>query len=311
MRLTLFLLLFLMALPAVDTLAGQDLTVRIPLPKQSKYTPVQQLNRDGVDALKKHNIERAKKLFYDAYLIDPGDPFTLNNLGYLSELEGDMERAERFYDQARSNTTQAVVVKSTIKEVEGEAAAKVAGRTAPGPLQINALNNEAINLLKKDRAPEADLVLQQALKLDAKNPFTLNNMGFAKEKEGELAQAIEYYNKAADAGSHDLVVIAINKDWRGKAISEIAARNADKTTRELQNAENTAARVTRLNLRAVSAMNRNDRKTAREYFQQAYKLDPRNAFALNNMGYLAEMDGDRETAQHFYERARAAQRARS
>ena len=315
MRRTLFPVLlsafFFVSLPAVKISAGEEPQIRIPLPKKSKYTPVQQLNRSGVEALKKHNIDKAKKLFYRAYLIDPGDPFTLNNLGYLSELEGDLDRAQRFYDQAQANTSQAVIDKSTMREVEGKSVAEVAGRTAAGPLQVNALNHEAINLLKKDRAAEADLDLQQALKLQPRNPFTLNNMGFAKEKEGELEQAIRYYKQAAASGSQDLVVIAIDKSWQGKTISEIAARNADKATQQLQNSGDIQSQVTRLNLRGVSAMNRNDRKIAREYFRKAYKLDPRNAFALNNMGYLSELDGDRETAQAFYTRARAAERSRT
>jgi Flp pilus assembly protein TadD len=302
-------LLFFSCLLAVHSSSGEDKAVRIPLPKKSKYTPVQQLNRDGVQALKKHDVNKAKKLFYKAYLIDPNDPFTLNNLGYVSELEGDRDRAQRFYDQAQANTSDAVVDKSTDNEVEGKAVAKVAGRTSEGPMKVNALNSEAISLLSKDRAPEADLVLQQALKLDPRNPFTLNNIGFAKEKEGELEEAVRYYNQAAGTGAQDPVVIAINKDWRGKPISQIAANNAEKTRKELEQSEDKKAQVVRLNLRGVSAMNRNDRKAAREYFQQAYKLDPKNAFALNNMGYLAEMDGDRETAQDFYERARNAEHA--
>ena len=64
--------------------------------------------------------------------------------------------------------------------------------------------------------------------------------------------------------------------------------------------------MARLNTRGVAAINRNDYKLARQYFEQAYKLDPRNAFALNNMGYLAEMDGDRETADYYYAKAREA-----
>jgi Flp pilus assembly protein TadD len=304
-------LVFFLALLAVKTSGGQDLKVRIPLPKKSKYTPVQQLNRDGVDALKKHNLDKAKKLLYRAYLIDPGDPFTLNNLGYLSEMEGDVDRAQRFYDQAQASTSQAEVDKSTAKDVEGKAVAAVAGHAAAGPLQANSLNSEALRLLTKDRAPEADLVLQQALKIEPENPFTLNNMGFAKEKEGELEQAIFYYRRAAATNSPEPVVIAMDQSWRGKAISQIAAKNAEQTLLELQQSENVKDKVARLNLRAVSAMNRNERKVAREDFQQAYKLDPNNAFALNNMGYLSEMDGDRETAEEFYERARAAERAGS
>jgi Flp pilus assembly protein TadD len=308
-RLFPFLLLFFLCLPALQSASAGDAALRIPLPKKSKYTPVQQLNRDGVQALKKHDVNKAKRLFYKAYLIDPNDPFTLNNLGYISELEGDRDRAQRFYDQAQANTSDAMVDRSTDDQVKGQAVAKVAGRTNEGPMKVNALNSEAISLLSKDRAPEADLVLQQAMKLDPKNPFTLNNMGFAKEKEGELEEAVKYYDQAAGTGSRDAVVIAINKSWRGKPISEIAADNAEKTRKELAKSEDKQAQVVRLNLRGVSAMNRNDRKAAREYFQQAYKLDPNNAFALNNMGYLAEMDGDRETAQDYYEQARKAEHA--
>jgi len=64
-----------------------------------------------------------------------------------------------------------------------------------------------------------------------------------------------------------------------------------------------AAQVASLNLRGVSAANRNDLQTAAKDFRQAYALDPRDPFALNNIGYVAEMDGDRETAQFFYDSA--------
>ena len=49
----------------------------LPLPKRSGYTPVQQLNHDGVKALEKHNLAKAKRLFYKAYLsleFAPQDP---------------------------------------------------------------------------------------------------------------------------------------------------------------------------------------------------------------------------------------------
>src|SRR6478672_10597280 len=290
--------------------AAQAQQVRIPLPKKSKFTPVQQLNRDGVAALKKHDIGKAKRLFYKAYLIDPNDPFTLNNLGYVSELEGSLERAQRYYDQAKANTSEAVIDRSTAEEAQGKTVASVAGRTAEGQMKVNELNSEALGLLNRDRAPEADVVLQAALKIDPKNPFTLNNMGFAKEKEGELEQAIRYYDSSAATGSREPIVIAFNKSWRGKPISEVASENADKSRKELSKAQDMQARVARLNLRGVSAMNRNDRKSARDSFEQAYKMDPKNSFALNNMGYLAELEGDTETAQSFYQQAQRAERAR-
>jgi Flp pilus assembly protein TadD len=291
-----------------NTAAAQQ--VRIPLPKKSKYTPVQALNRDGVAALKKNDISKAKRLFYKAYLIDPNDPFTLNNLGYVAELEGSLDRAQRYYDMAQANTSEAIVDRSTAEEMQGKTVATVAGHTAEGPMKVNGLNSEALGLLNRDRAPEADVVLQQALKIEPNNPFTLNNMGFAKEKEGELEDAIKFYDRSAATGSREPIVIAFNKSWRGRPISEVAARNAESSRKELGKSQDLQDRVARLNVRGVSAMNRNDRKTARENFQAAYKLDPNNSFAINNMGYLAEMEGDKETAQSFYEQAQRAERAR-
>src|ERR1700743_1063516 len=291
------------------TAAGAQ-EVRIPLPKKSKYTPVQALNRDGVAALKKHDINKAKRLFYKAYLIDPNDPFTLNNLGYVAELEGSLDRAQRYYDMAQANTSEAVIDKSTAEEMQGKTVATVAGHTAEGPMKINGLNSEALDLLNRDRAPEADVVLQQALKLEPGNPFTLNNMGFAKEKEGELESAIQYYDRSAATGSREPIVIAFNKSWRGKPISEVAAANAQSSRKELSKSQDLKDRVARLNVRGVSAMNRNDRKTAKEAFEADFKLYPNNSFAINNMGYLAELSGDKETAQSYYEQAQRAERAR-
>jgi len=202
-----------------------------------------------------------------------------------------------------------VIECSNCEDALGKAVAKIAGHTAEGPLKVNQLNSEALGLLNQDRAPEADVVLQQALKIDSKNPFTLNNMGFAKEKEGEIEDAIRYYDRAAATGSREPIVIAFNKSWRGKPISEVAERNAEESRKELSRAQNLQDRVARLNLQGVSAMNRNDRRTARKDFEQAYKLDPNNSFTINNMGYLAELEGDKETAQSFYDQARRAKRA--
>jgi Flp pilus assembly protein TadD len=282
--------------------------LRITLPKRTKPTPVQQLNRDGVKAIEKHDYDKAKQLFYKAYLIDPDDPFTLNNLGYIAELEGDVDRAQRFYDLAAQQHSDAIVDASNDENIKGKPVDKIAGNAADTGMQINRLNVTAISLLRKDRAPEADLILQKALTLDPRNPFTLNNMGFAKEKEGELEAALGFYTTAANLRSNEPVIVTINKDWRGKPISDIAANNAKKLRREMSKQETLSARVARLNLQGVSAINRNDRRTARGYFEQAYKLDPNDAFTLNNMGYVAEMDGDRETADFYYEKAAEAQR---
>jgi Flp pilus assembly protein TadD len=296
----------LFCLLAGSAMAG-DLHVK--LPRKSKPTPVQKLNQEGVRAIEKHDYKKAKKLFYQAYLLDPDDPFTLNNLGYMAELDGEIDRAQRYYGLAADQNSEALVATATTDQAKGKPVGLVAGSAADDQMRVNRLNVYAIGMLEKDRAPEADVALQKALTLDPKNPFTMNNLGYAKEKEGELQQAYKYYSQAAAMGSHEPVIVSIRQSWRGKPIDQIADENARKVQKLMEKEEDVDAQVARLNLRGVSALNRNERSTARDFFQQAYKLEPNNAFTLNNMGYLAEMDGDRETADFFYAKAQEANRS--
>ena len=283
--------------------------LRLTLPKRSELTSVQRLNREGVDAVRKQHYEKAETIFYKAYLFDPADPFTLYNLGYVSELQGQIERAHKFYELATEQATDAAIDRTSTKRLEGKPMREAFGTLKDAPMQVNRMNVEAIRLLSQNRALEADLLLQQALALDGRNIFTLNNMGVVKEARGDFDEALKYYVAAADAHSSEPVIVTLNRAWRGKPVSKMAADSAKKLRTRMQNAANNHAQAALLAVRGVSATNRNDWPTARQNFLEAYSLDPDSAFSLNNLGYLAERDGDLETAQFFYTRARKAEDA--
>jgi Flp pilus assembly protein TadD len=173
------------------------------------------------------------------------------------------------------------------------------------PLQINHDNVEAVRLLAQGRGPEADLLLQQALKEDPNNIFTLNNMGVAKEMEGESQAALKFYDSAAASSSDAAAVVTLNRTWRGKRVNEMAAQNARSLRNRLETQMSLESRLAELNTRGVAALNRNELSAAEQHFRSAYALDPNNAFAANNIGYLSEIEGDRETAQYFYDKAQA------
>ncbi|HLW89440.1 MAG TPA: hypothetical protein VKR57_13175 [Terriglobales bacterium] len=280
--------------------------IKLTLPKRSELTLVQRLNREAVDAIRKKQYEKAETLFYKAYLFDPGDPFTLNNLGYISELQGQLERAQKFYGLASEQATDAVIDRTNAKRLEGKPMRDAFGSLNNVPMQVNRMNVEAIRLLSERRAPEADLLLQQALALEPRNIFTLNNLGVAKESGGDYDQALTYYMAAADLYSSEPVIVTLNRAWRGKPVSKMAADSARKLRERMQKAATAQAQATLLAVRGVSATNRNDWSVARQDFLQAYSLDPNSAFSLNNVGYLSERDGDLETAQFFYAKARKA-----
>ncbi len=232
---------------------GEDRKISISIPKRSKLTPVQRLNREGVEALQKHKYQKAEQLFYKAYLYDPADAFTLNNLGYISELQGDIDRAERFYQLAADQSSEAVVDLASSRQARGKPMKDALAATS-APLEINHANVEAVRLLSQGRSAEADLLLQQALEKDPHNVFTLNNMGVAKEMEGEEEQALKYYDEASAGQSGAAAVVTANPFWRGRPVNQMAQQNAKGLRDYLKREKDLPEQVAELNLRGVSAV---------------------------------------------------------
>jgi tetratricopeptide (TPR) repeat protein len=86
----------------------------------------------------------------------------------------------------------------------------------------------------------------------------------------------------------------------------VAANSARDLRKRLKNLEPSQIRAVMFTVQGVAAANRNDWETAEKDFREAYRLDPADAFSLNNAGYISEKNGDIETAQFYYARARQA-----
>lgn len=244
--------------------------------------------------------------FFRAYLYDPTDPFTLNNLGYVSELQGQLDRARRFYDLASKQSSNADIDRSNAKSLQGKPMRAALDGLEDLPMRVNRMNMDAMQLLRENRGFDAAGVLRAALALDPENPFTLNNLGVAHEAIGDYDNALRLYGQAADQHSSEPVVVTLQQEWRGRPVSKMAAESARRLQKQLQNMDPAQARSVVFTIRGVAAANQNDWDTARQNFLKAYSLNPRSAFSLNNRGYVAEKDGDLETAQFFYEKARKA-----
>ena len=288
----------------IQSLWARD--IRVTFPRRSQLTPVQRLNREGVNALRKHQYEKAESIFYKAYLYDSADPFTLNNLGYISELQGELGRAQKFYEMASEQDCDALIDLSNSKQLEGKPMSYALTGVQDASMRVDNLNIQAMGLLSQGRDYEAGLILQKALALEPQNPFTLNNLGVAEEATGDFQSALKYYDEAASMHSSELIVVTLKRSWRGKPVSEMAADSAQKLRKRLVGVDVADISSKMFTLRGVAATNRNDWSAAKQDFLQAYSLDPYSAFSLNNLGYIAEKNGDLETAQFYYSKARKA-----
>jgi len=283
--------------------------LRIPVPKRGISTPSQKLNREGVAELKHGHQKKAKQLFYKAYLLDPDDPFTLNNLGYVAELEGDADRALRYYALAARDQTNALIDKSSQAALKGKPLDEALRQVQNSDQEVSKINERAIVLGQQGRVFEALNLLNSALTRHPNDPFLLNNLGYAREGIGDLDGALRCYSAAASLHSTRRVVVTPRVKWRGRPISEVAADNAVAISQQIARGEGVEAATARLNLRGVAALNSNNPTEARQFFLQAYQREADNAFTLNNLGYVAELAGDRESAQMYYQAARSGRDA--
>ena len=300
--------LTLLASSALSMSWGADTHV-IKIPRRSELTPVQRLNRRGVNAIKKHDYKGAESLFYKAYLYDPADPFTLNNLGYVSELEGNLDRAQKFYGLAAEQGSNATIDFSSAKHLEGKPMRDAVVNLQDATMRVNRMNINAMQLLSQNRGFEALDTLKKTLALDPNNAFTLNNLGVASESIGDFNGALRYYLTAASSHSTEATIVATDRTWRGKAVSDMAAASAKRLEKRIRDTGSAGSQAIMLTIRGVFEANQNNWDAARQDFLKAYSLDPNSAFTLNNRGFVAEQDGDLETAQYFYGKAQRAEDA--
>lgn len=282
-------------------LAKDQVTLKIPL--RSRMSPVQRLNREGVELVKKNQYEKAEALFYKAYLYDPADPFTLNNLGYVAELQGQLDRAHQYYQLATEQGCDAPINMSSMKSLKGQPMRAAYDALQQVPMRVNRMNVDAMRLVAENRNFEAVGLLQDALALDPRNPFTMNNLAVADEGLGDFDDALKYYTDVADLHSSEHVVVTADRGWRGKSVSSMAEASAKRLKSRMASMSPATLEAAKYNVRGVYEENANQWAAARQDFLRAYSLDPGSAFSLNNRGYVAEMDGDLESAQFFYEKA--------
>lgn len=288
-------------LAAPQARAKDNLVLNVPL--HSKTSPVQRLNRTGVEAVRKNQYEKAEALFQKAYLYDPSDPFTLNNLGYVAELRGDLDRAHKYYLMATQQGCDAPIDQSSLKSLKGKPMRAAYDNLQDLPMRINRVNLDAMSLVKEGRGFEAMAMLQQALAADPHNPFTMNNLGVASESMGDFNGAMKYYTQVADLHTSERVSVTPEKAWRGKSISAMAGASAKRLRTRMALMSQPQLEALKYNERGVFEANQNQWSAARQDFLRAYQIDSSSAFSLNNRAYVAERDGDLESAQFFYEKS--------
>src|SRR5437764_15473685 len=121
--------------------------------------------------------------------------------------------------------------------------------------------------------------MRKTLMLEQLNPFTLNNLGFTMESQGDLESALRYYNDASITHSSEPIVVSLDPKWRGKPISDIAFKNEQAVRARLESQQSNQDKAARLHVQGVSALNHNQDEKAYQDFREAYRLDPNSAFS--------------------------------
>jgi tetratricopeptide (TPR) repeat protein len=136
------------------------------------------LNLEGVSALNHNQPDKAEQYFRQAYQLDPQNAFSLNNMGFLSELLGDQETAADFYTRARRGDQSGSAVSAASRhEMVGEAVSQVASsNTQAAEASLQALaeakrrKREPVVLRRRDNTPVVNHPPENTPETQSPNP---------------------------------------------------------------------------------------------------------------------------------------------
>jgi hypothetical protein len=148
--------------PISDIAFRNETAVRQRLQSEgSQQARAARLNVEGVSALNHNESGKAENYFRQAYQLDPQSAFSLNNMGFLSEVLGDPETAADFYSRARigvgaGNPVSVASRHSMVGEAVGQVAATNTEAAEAGLQAIaeaKRRNRTPIVLRRRDNTP--------------------------------------------------------------------------------------------------------------------------------------------------------------
>jgi Flp pilus assembly protein TadD len=177
--------------------------------------------------------------------MDPRNAFTLNNLGVAKESVGDYEEALKYFDQAAQlHSSEPVVVTSdrawrgkSVSQMAAESARKLEQRmknTDSAEAQAALLLVRGVSATNRNDWQAARRDFLKAYSLNPKSAFSLNNLGYVSERDGDLETANFFYMKAQKADDANARIgLASSSSAEGQHVQIVAADSQQKVGGEL------------------------------------------------------------------------------
>ena len=196
--------------------------------------------------MRQGRIFEAKSVLQTALPRHSQDPFLLNNLGFAMESVGDLEGALHYYSAAASlHSNKTIVVTprdkwrgkpiSQIAEANARTISEQIARGEGTEAATARLNLRGVAALNDNHPSEARQLFLQAYQQDPSNSFTLNNLGYITELQGDVESAQEYYEAArSGTDANGRVTYSTRPDAEGQKMFRLANNNQSEVQTTLQ-----------------------------------------------------------------------------
>lgn len=165
----------------------------VTLMKNTPNDHADQLNEEGIQWLRKRQIEKALNCFEKAVQVDPQHAHALCNIGRIYYEKSQWEKAVQYFEKSISIY----------------------------PKLPEAYSNFGLTLHRLNQMDRAIELYLKALEINPAYPIALLNMGFTLEKMGRLDESIRWYEKAIamkpdyiDAHSNLAMTLLLNGNYK-------------------------------------------------------------------------------------------------
>ena len=278
----------------IDTEASKDFWLRAAEEPEYKKTV---LNNIGAMYLKLGESEKADSMFEQALSIDPGFVPAMMNRGLVYERErGDDEVRQYWMRVLGIDVDQMIEQKKPAAEiiVEAEMGDDIWAKAAEQvEHRKKILNNMAALYLKTGDLVKAEEFLQEALDIDPGYGPAALNLGLVYERNKSEEESRAYWQKVLEIDVDSIIKTV-------KPADVVIAETGEETLGWVEAIDDSTRRNELLNNIGALYLATGDLEKAREFFEEALRVDPEFMPARMNLGLVIERASGQETARDYW-----------
>lgn len=162
-----------------------------------------QLVEQGKQAIRAKDLSKAENAYKRALALRPGDSTALNNLGFIEAQRGDFAKAANYFRLCLVDNPNDSTARQNLALAEQQLKSKGRASAPSGRSQVDQKLQQAKQALNSGQLGRAKSLYEEVERIDRGNLDAINNLGVIEAQQGNLREAIVYWERVLEQRPND------------------------------------------------------------------------------------------------------------